>query len=147
MRRSSKNKDKINHDSLIRAAKAAQINAFIERELPEGFDTFVGERGVRLSGGQRQRIGLARALYHQPDVLILDEATSALDIATEAEVMKAIDTLQGSLTLIIIAHRLSTIQHADEILVIQQGEIIERGTHQELLKIEGGLYQKLSLMQ
>jgi ABC-type multidrug transport system fused ATPase/permease subunit len=109
-------KDKINHDSLIQAAKAAQINTFIEDELPEGYQTFVGERGVRLSGGQRQRIGLARALYHQPDVLILDEATSALDIATEAEVMKAIDTLQGSLTLIIIAHRLSTVEKCETLL-------------------------------
>jgi ATP-binding cassette subfamily C protein len=110
----------IDQDAVIRAAKAAQIHAFIESELLEGYDTVVGERGVRLSGGQRQRVGLARALYHQPDVLVLDEATSALDTKTEAEVMKAIDSLQGSLTLIIIAHRLTTVQGCDSILDMDQ---------------------------
>jgi len=92
------------------AAEAAQILSFVEKELPKGFGTVVGERGVRLSGGQRQRIGLARALYHQPELLILDEATSALDNATEAEVMRAIEKLRGKITLIIVAHRLSTIE-------------------------------------
>jgi len=92
------------------AAEAAQIREFVDKELPIGFATEVGERGVRLSGGQRQRIGLARALYHRPELLILDEATSALDNATEAEVIKAIDRLQGKVTLIIVAHRLSTIE-------------------------------------
>lgn len=92
------------------AAEAAQIRSFIEKDLPRGFETKVGERGVRLSGGQRQRIGLARALYHRPELLILDEATSALDNATEAEVMKAINKLRGKITLIIVAHRLSTVK-------------------------------------
>ncbi|NDE17702.1 ATP-binding cassette domain-containing protein, partial [bacterium] len=92
------------------AAEAAQILSFIEKELPKGFRTKVGERGVRLSGGQRQRIGLARALYHWPELLILDEATSALDNQTEAEVMRAINSLCGRVTMIIVAHRLSTIE-------------------------------------
>lgn len=105
----------IDHDCLRTAASAAQILEFIETELPQGWDTTVGERGVRLSGGQRQRIGLARALYHQPEILILDEATSALDVETEAEVMKAIQSLKGKITMIIIAHRLSTIESCDQV--------------------------------
>jgi ATP-binding cassette subfamily C protein len=104
----------IDHDRLREAAAAAQILQFIENELPQGFQTIVGERGVRLSGGQRQRIGLARALYHKPDLLILDEATSALDIHTEAEVMKTINALHGSMTMIIIAHRLNTVANCDQ---------------------------------
>lgn len=103
-------KDKIDSAALIRAAEAAQILDFIENELPLKWETIVGENGARLSGGQRQRIGLARALYHEPSLLILDEATSALDLPTEAEVMKAITALQGSMTMLIIAHRLSTIE-------------------------------------
>ena len=109
----------IDRSALLAAAEAAQIREFIEKELPHGFDTDVGERGVRLSGGQRQRIGLARALYHKPEVLILDEATSALDYETEAEVMKAISNLQGSVTMIIIAHRLSTVERCDQILRLE----------------------------
>jgi len=101
-------------DRVREAAAAAQILDFIEKDLPQGFETKVGERGVRLSGGQRQRIGLARALYHKPELLILDEATSALDNQTEAEVMKAIDALQGKITLLIVAHRLSTIEGCRE---------------------------------
>ncbi|HEY5259889.1 MAG TPA: ATP-binding cassette domain-containing protein, partial [Rhabdochlamydiaceae bacterium] len=107
--------ESIDQEALREAAKAAQILEFVE-ELPEGFQTTVGERGVRLSGGQRQRIGLARALYHRPQILILDEATSALDNKTEEEVMKTIHQLQGSLTIITIAHRLSTIQKCDKII-------------------------------
>ncbi len=108
--------DEIDHNRLKKVAKAAQIFDFIEQQLPEKWETEVGERGVRLSGGQRQRIGLARALYTQPEVLILDEATSALDIKTEEEVMKAIDALQGTLTIIIVAHRLSTIEACDQVV-------------------------------
>ena len=102
--------DQIDSAALHRAATAAQILTFITNELPAGFDTVVGERGVRLSGGQRQRIGLARALYHQPDLLVLDEATSALDTDTEDGVMQAIAALSGQITMIVIAHRLRTVE-------------------------------------
>jgi ATP-binding cassette, subfamily B, bacterial PglK len=108
-------RNEIDQGALHDAAKAAQILKFIESELPAQWNTVVGERGVRLSGGQRQRIGLARALYHRPQVLILDEATSALDVATEAEIMKAINALDGTLTTIIVAHRLSTIQGCESV--------------------------------
>ena len=108
----------VDQTSLREAAQGAQILDFIERELPQGFQTPVGERGVRLSGGQRQRIGLARALYHKPQVLILDEATSALDTQTELAVMETIHQLQGSLTMITIAHRLSTLEKCDRVIQI-----------------------------
>lgn len=111
---------KVDHDALRTAAQGAQILDFIEKELPEGFQTVVGERGVRLSGGQRQRIGLARALYHQPQILILDEATSALDHQTEAAVMETIHKLQGKLTIITIAHRLSTLEKCDRIIKLDK---------------------------
>jgi ATP-binding cassette subfamily C protein len=113
-------RDQIDEEALRHAAEGAQILDFIEKELPEGFRTVVGERGVRLSGGQRQRIGLARALYHRPQVLILDEATSALDHATEAAVMDTIHKLQGNLTIITIAHRLSTLERCDKTIVIKK---------------------------
>ena len=110
----------IDQDALRSAAEGAQILEFIEKELTHGFETTVGERGVRLSGGQRQRIGLARALYHKPQILILDEATSALDHATEAAVMETIHKLQGSLTMITIAHRLSTLEKCDRIFNLEK---------------------------
>jgi ATP-binding cassette subfamily C protein len=113
-------------------ASIAQIADFIESELPEGYQTCVGERGVRLSGGQRQRIGLARALYHRPTTLVLDEATSALDNDTEAALMRAIETLHGEITLIVIAHRLSTIEKADRIFVLDHGRLIQQGTFAQL---------------
>jgi len=112
--------DEIDQAALRSAAEGAQILDFIERELSDGFQTTVGERGVRLSGGQRQRIGLARALYHKPQILILDEATSALDHTTEAAVMETIHKLQGSLTMITIAHRLSTLERCDRIVDLQK---------------------------
>lgn len=112
--------EKVDRTALRDAARGAQIMDFIERELPQGFQTTVGERGVRLSGGQRQRIGLARALYHKPRVLILDEATSALDHQTELAVMDTIHSLQGTLTMITIAHRLSTLERCDRIIQLQK---------------------------
>ena len=100
----------------------AQINDFIINELPSGYNTVVGERGVRLSGGQRQRIGIARALYHSPKVLLLDEATSALDSLTETKVISAIEKISKDLTLIMVAHRLSTIQDCDQIYFLEHGQ-------------------------
>jgi ATP-binding cassette, subfamily B, bacterial PglK len=117
---------KTDHGQLRRACSAAQILDFIENELSDGFQTAVGERGVRLSGGQRQRIGLARALYHRPDILVLDEATSALDNTTEDGVMKAIKELEGSITMIIVAHRLSSIRWCDQVVELHHGRIINK---------------------
>lgn len=114
--------EKIDMAALREAAEAAQIASFVENDLPEKWHTLVGERGVRLSGGQRQRLGLARALYHKPQVLILDEATSALDTATESEVMKAIHRLHGRITLIAIAHRLTTLKECDRIIELKPAE-------------------------
>lgn len=118
------------------AAALAQAEGFI-RELPNGFDTLIGERGYRLSGGQRQRLSLARALLRQPDVLILDEATSALDTHSERLVQEAIEQFEKGHTLLVIAHRLSTIVNADLICVMEHGEIVERGSHQQLLAARG----------
>lgn len=119
------NDDEINQDAVKKALKKAQLIDFIE-SLPEGLDTYVGDRGVRLSGGQRQRIGIARALYHDPDILVLDEATSALDNETEKAVMESIDALKGEKTMIIIAHRLSTIKNADKVIEIKNGSAIQK---------------------
>src|SRR5699024_976921 len=105
-----------------RALEQAQLKEFV-KELPNQLETSVGERGVRLSGGQRQRIGIARALYHNPEILFMDEATSALDNETETEIMKAIDGLKGEKTLIIIAHRLSTIENCDVVFTINKGKL------------------------
>ena len=115
----------IDEQAVINALKQAQLYEFVEN-LPNGLDTWVGDRGVRLSGGQRQRIGIARALYHNPEILVLDEATSALDSDTESAVMDAINNLQGLKTIVIIAHRLSTIQNADVIYEIADGSAVER---------------------
>ena len=114
----------IDKEALRKAAEGAQILDFIEKELPDGFQTTVGDRGARLSGGQRQRIGLARALYHKPQILILDEATSALDHTTEEAVMETIHKLQGTLTIITIAHRLTTLQRCDHIIRLEKGVIV-----------------------
>lgn len=116
-----------------RAARIANIHDFVVRELAEGYDTRIGERGIRLSGGQRQRIGIARALYHDPGVLIFDEATSALDNITEEAVMEAIRKLGSEKTIILIAHRLSTVKECDEIFLFAEGKVVERGTYSELV--------------
>ena len=116
--------NQIDMDRVTRAARIASIDAFIRDDLPMGYDTTVGERGVRLSGGQRQRIGIARALYHDADLIVFDEATSALDNLTEAEVMAAIDVLPGDKTVLIIAHRLSTVKRCDRIVVMERGRIV-----------------------
>jgi len=139
----------IDMDAVINAAKIANIHAFIENELPDKYDTVVGERGIRLSGGQRQRIGIARAVYHNPSVLVLDEATSSLDSATEKDVFKAIENIAKTKTLIMIAHRLTTIQNCDVIYVMENGEIVGSGKYEALLesndvfkKIAGRLAKK-----
>jgi ABC-type multidrug transport system fused ATPase/permease subunit len=124
--------NEINMIAVDRALKAAQLDDFVNN-LPEGLNTFVGERGVRLSGGQRQRIGIARALYHDPAILVLDEATSALDTVTENEVMKAVNSLQGNKTLLIVAHRLSTLENCDRIYKLESGALISSGPAHEIL--------------
>ncbi len=132
-------------EEIVEAAKTANAHEFIEK-MENGYDTSVGDRGSKLSGGQRQRISIARALLKNPPILILDEATSALDSESEKLVQEAIYNLMQNRTTLVIAHRLSTIQHADEILVIKDGEISQRGTHDSLMA-EGGLYKKLTSMQ
>ncbi len=133
-------------EEVYRAAKIANAHQFII-DQPDGYQTVIGERGTKLSGGQRQRISIARAVLRNPPVLILDEATSALDTESEKLVQDALTRLMANRTVLVIAHRLSTIQHADEILVIHQGRIIERGTHSQLLENQDGFYRKLTLMQ
>jgi ATP-binding cassette, subfamily B, bacterial PglK len=126
--------DKINSSEIERSAKIANLHEFVTNQLPEGYKTFVGERGVRLSGGQRQRIGIARALYHNPKVLIMDEATSALDGLTEKAIMQTINELRNDITIIIIAHRLSTVRECDQIYLVDDGKIVAQGNFLELIK-------------
>jgi len=132
-------------EDIERAAAAAHALDFI-RALPQGFDTPVGEQGLRLSGGQRQRIAIARAVLKNAPILILDEATSALDSESERMVQLALDTLMKGRTTIVIAHRLSTIEHADRIVVLDGGRIVEQGSHAELLT-RNGAYTRLSRIQ
>jgi ATP-binding cassette subfamily B protein len=130
---------------IISAARAAHAHEFIEH-LPEGYRSFLGERGVRLSGGQKQRIIIARAILNDPEILLLDEATSALDAESEQSVQEALVKLMAKRTTIIIAHRLATIVHADRILVMEKGKIIAEGSHEELLTTSSR-YQKLAALQ
>ena len=132
-------------EQIVASAKLANADAFI-REQPEGYGRLAGEKGLALSGGERQRVAIARAILRNPPILILDEATSALDTVTEAQVQSALDNLMANRTTFVIAHRLATIRHADLILVMDQGRIVERGTHEELLA-RGGRYAKLCEMQ
>lgn len=134
-----------NDDEIIEASKNAFAHEFIT-ELPEGYDTKIGERGVRLSGGQKQRITIARAILRNPSILILDEATSSLDTESEQKVQLALERLMENRTTIVIAHRLSTIRKASKIIVMEQGKIVQCGTHEELLA-SGGLYQELYNLQ
>ncbi len=129
------------------AALAANAHNFISNDLPDGYDTMVGERGVKLSGGQRQRIAIARAILKDPRILILDEATSSLDSESERLVQEALERLMIGRTSFVIAHRLSTVINADWILVLNQGELVEQGTHAQLLTNSEGLYFRLHQMQ
>lgn len=135
-----------NQAEVEEAAKSANAHAFIS-DFPEGYQTLVGERGVKLSGGQRQRVAIARAILRNPAILILDEATSSLDSESESLVQQALERLMQGRTSVIIAHRLSTIREADCIYVIKEGEVVERGTHEELVALEGGVYKMLSELQ
>ncbi|WP_289043130.1 ABC transporter ATP-binding protein [uncultured Aliiroseovarius sp.] len=128
----------IDMERIAECARMAQLDLFVQTQLPDGYDTTIGESGVRLSGGQRQRIGIARALYHDPDILVFDEATSALDTRTEREVMQAIAALHGQKTIVMIAHRISTVEGCDQIVVLDHGCIVASGTYAELIAQHDG---------
>ncbi|MEK6617659.1 MAG: ATP-binding cassette domain-containing protein, partial [Nitrospirota bacterium] len=132
-------------DEVVEAAKLAYAHEFIER-LPDGYNTVIGENGVKLSGGERQRLAIARAILRDPPILILDEATSSLDSESERIVQLAFSNLMKNRTTLVIAHRLSTVQSADRIVVLDQGRIVDSGTHEELLQ-RAGLYKRLHAMQ
>lgn len=132
-------------EEIVTAAKLANAHEFIN-QLPYGYDTKVGDRGIRLSGGQRQRIALARAIVRDPEILILDEATNALDSISENLIQEAINTLSQNRTVLIIAHRLSTIEQVDRIIVLDDGRVVEQGNLQHLLKLNG-LFAKLYHLQ
>jgi ATP-binding cassette subfamily B protein len=137
-------------EEVLEAAREAQVDVFI-KDLPSGYDTIVGERGIKLSGGQRQRLAIARVMLEKPKIIIMDEATSSLDSASEKIIQTAFWNLlkdeKNPRTSIIIAHRLSTIMQADRIVVMNEGKIAEVGTHQELIKQKDGIYQRLWSLQ
>jgi ABC-type multidrug transport system fused ATPase/permease subunit len=132
--------DDVSEQLIEAAARQANALEFIQ-DMSEGFDTVLGDRGVRLSGGQCQRIAIARALLRKPEILILDEATSALDSVTERLIQESLDDLAKGCTVIVIAHRLSTIVRADKVIVLEKGRIIEQGTYQELIALKGALWK------
>jgi subfamily B ATP-binding cassette protein MsbA len=138
--------ENVSEEEVVNAAKIANAHSFI-MEMEEGYSTNIGDRGSRLSGGQRQRLSIARAVLRNPSILILDEATSALDTESERLVQDALTKLMKNRTSVVIAHRLSTIRHADCIVVINQGEIVEQGTHSELYAKEDGMYRRLCDLQ
>jgi len=133
-------------EEVIEAAKAAHIHEFIE-SLPDRYESRVGERGLKLSGGEKQRVAIARAVLKNPSILIFDEATSALDSETEQGIQSELDRIARGRTTLVIAHRLSTVMDADQILVLDQGRIVERGTHRQLLARDGGAYAQMWALQ
>jgi len=134
----------IDDEKVMKALELAQLKGLVER-LPEGLDTILGEHGTRLSGGQRQRVGIARALYHDPEVLVMDEATSALDNLTEKEITKAIESLKGDRTVILIAHRLSTVENCDVLYLMKDGKIVDSGSYDELVE-NNGEFRRMALV-
>jgi ABC-type multidrug transport system fused ATPase/permease subunit len=131
---------------MVAAARAANAHEFI-MEMGEGYETVIGERGVKLSGGQKQRLSIARAILKDAPILILDEATSSVDTGTEQLIQQALERLMQGRTTIIIAHRLSTVRNADQIVVLEDKSIRERGTHEQLIQVKDGLYRKLYSVQ
>jgi len=131
--------------AMIKAARQAHAHEFIEA-LPDAYDSFLGERGIRLSGGQRQRLAIARAMLKLPSILLLDEATASLDAESEQLVQQAIEQASRDRTVLVIAHRLATVRNADRILVIEQGKLVAEGPHEKLMR-ESELYQRLARLQ